>query len=89
MPDSFLLNPIYKQGGGGVEWRMREMKLSFAKYVLAKLAYVRKNVTSMAPPASGSLLEITVEKCSPYSRYTRNICKIGYTFCAIFPLAQL
>ena len=34
--------------------------------MLALLAYVGKNVTSMAPPASGSLLEITVEKCSPY-----------------------
>ena len=37
--------------------------------------------TSMAPPASGSLLEITVEKCSPYfSPLTLFYEKIGFAF---------
>ena len=30
----------------------------------------------MAPPASGPLLEITVEKCSPYSRTLEMFAKI-------------
>ena len=47
--------------------------------MFALLAYVKKNVTSMAPPASGSLLEITVEKCSPYfSMLTFFYEKIGF-----------
>ena len=53
----------------------------FCKYFSFRLRMCIFFSTSMAPPASGSLLEITDEKCSPYSRYTRNICKIGYTFC--------
>jgi hypothetical protein len=51
------------------------------------LAYVGKNVTSMAPPASGPLLEITAEKCSPYfSPLTLFYEKIGFAFlCHLHP----